>query len=183
MSWTSFLIGLLGGVAIAASGSRILRPAAVPVQSASVVTAGDSSNPMDGQQLAGPQTETLSMSDVLKIAENALQSMRQNVNDYTATLVKQESINGTLSEATQMDMKVMCVHRNQDRTDSQPMRVYLRFVAPESVAGREVIWAQDLHDGQLIVHEAGFLGLVTLYLDPLAPSQCKDSDIRFLKSA
>ncbi len=168
-SWTSFLIGLLGGIAIAAGGSRVLRPAAVPVQSASVVTATTSSQLTDGKQAADSQTETVSMSDVLKIAEASLQSMRQNVNDYTATLTKQESINGTLSEATQMDIKVMCVHRNQDRTDSQPMRVYLRFVAPESVAGREVIWAQDLHDGQLVVHEAGFLGLVTLYLDPLGP--------------
>lgn len=168
-SWTSFLIGLLGGVALAAGGSRMLRKPAVPVQPASIMTADHTSGPAGTQQAGGPQTETVTMSDVLKIAENSLQSMRQNVNDYTATVVKQESIDGTLGEATQMDMKVMCVHRNQDRTDSQPMRVYLRFVAPESVAGREVIWAQDLHDGQLVVHEAGFFGLVTLYLDPIGP--------------
>lgn len=48
------------------------------------------------------------------------------------------------------------------------MRVYLKFVEPAKVAGREVIWAKDLHNGKLIVHEAGLLGLVPL--PPLDPT-------------
>ncbi len=164
-SWTSFLFGLVGGVALAASSRSLIDSDAVPIQSSPLQTSLSPASSTTGDS----QTETLTMSQVLVIAEDALDAMRRSVNDYTATLVKQESIDGTLSEATKMELKVMCVHRGGDQTDSQPMRVYLRFVAPDSVAGREVIWAQDLNQGQLLVHEGGFLGLVTLYLDPLGP--------------
>ena len=106
------------------------------------------------------------MGEVLQIAEDALARMRNGVNDYTATLIKQEAVGGVLAEPTEMAIKVMCKHRGGKQDDSEPMRVYLRFLAPVGVFGREVIWAEDLHDGKLVVHEAGLMGLLTLRLDP-----------------
>jgi hypothetical protein len=106
------------------------------------------------------------MDEVLRIAEETLLHMRRNLDDYSAVLVKQESVNGVLSNPTEIAMKVQCPHRGGKLDDSEPMRVYLRFLAPAEVAGREVIWAQDLHDAKLVVHEAGLLGLMTVRLDP-----------------
>ncbi len=106
------------------------------------------------------------MAEVLDIAQESLQHMLHHVDDYTATLVKQETIDGVLSEPSQISLKVQCPHRGGKVDESEPTRLYLRFEKPADVAGREVIWGKDLHDGQLVVHEAGLMGFVTLRLDP-----------------
>lgn len=107
------------------------------------------------------------MAEVLKLAGRSLASMQQTLTDYTATLVKQESVNGELAELSEMAMKVQCSPRDGGRRDTTPTRVYFHFNQPTAIAGREVIWARDLHDGKLVVHEAGLIGLVTLRLDPM----------------
>ena len=62
-------------------------------------------------------------------------------------------------------MKVQTVLRGD--TEEAPMRVYLNFKSPEKIKGREVIWAADLNDGKMAVHEVGLLlSLKTLWLDP-----------------
>lgn len=110
--------------------------------------------------------EVVSMQEVLQLAEEALQIWQQEVDDYTATLIKQESVGGSVGEPNELLIKVHCRHRAADRQETEPMRVYLRFDQPDSVAGREVIWCEDLHDGKLVAHEAGLLGLMTVRLDP-----------------
>lgn len=107
-----------------------------------------------------------SISEVLRIAEESLAQVRMGVDDYTATLIKQESIDSVLGEANEMFIKLQCRHRGGKVDETEPMRVYLRFDRPESVAGREVIWCEDLHDGQMVAHEAGLLGMLTVRLDP-----------------
>jgi hypothetical protein len=111
-------------------------------------------------------TPELTMSDVLEMAVAAQAHMAQNLDDYTARFVKQEAdTNGVLGEETEMLVKVQT--RLRGNTEHAPMRVYLSFQAPESLMGREVIWAEDLHDGKMAVHEVGFLlSLKTIWLDP-----------------
>jgi len=109
---------------------------------------------------------TSSIAEVLTIAEESLNQFRQNVDDYTATLIKQESIDSVIGEANEMLIKVQCRHRGGKVDESEPIRVYLRFERPESVAGREVIWCEDLHDGKMVAHEAGLMGMLTVRLDP-----------------
>ncbi len=109
---------------------------------------------------------TSSIAEVLRIAEDSLKRLRQDVDDYTATLIKQESINSVVGETNEMLVKVQCKHRGGATDESQPMRVYLRFIQPASVAGREVIWCEDLHDGKMVAHEAGLMGMLTVRLDP-----------------
>ena len=116
---------------------------------------------------AGSSSETgeTTMADVLELAKESLAMMQANVHDYTARFIKQErDAQGNLGEVTEMKMKVMPRHR--DGKLDAPMRVYLDFQKPASQAGREVIWAEDLYDGQLVVHEGGFLGMLTVRLDP-----------------
>jgi len=115
---------------------------------------------------AEDQDDAADLQDVLDLAEQARSSMIQNMDDYTANFVKQErDESGVLSPETIMFMKVQTRHRGGEL--GTPMRVYLKWTQPESMAGREVIWAEDLHDGKLLVHETGLLGMIPI--PPLDP--------------
>ena len=106
------------------------------------------------------------MADVIQMAKEARAHCATELNDYTATFTKQEAnSDGELGEETIINLKVQTRLRNE--SDDAPMRVYLKFVSPESNAGREVLWAEDLNDGSMAVHEtAMFLNLTTIWLDP-----------------
>ena len=106
-----------------------------------------------------------SIKEVLRLASEALETMSTTCDDYTARFVKQElDSKGSLSEFSEIQLKIQTRLRNE--TDDAPKRVYLRFTKPLNVDGREVIWAEDMHEGKMVVHEAGLLGLMTLRLDP-----------------
>ncbi len=111
-------------------------------------------------------TRQVSMSDVLDMAEAARAHLSENLDDYTARFVKQEvDDRGVLGEETEILLKVQTRLRNE--ADQAPMRVYLSFQSPSSVKGREVIWAEDLYDGKMAVHEVGLLlSLKTIWFDP-----------------
>lgn len=108
----------------------------------------------------------LSMKEVLQMARAARRHLAHSLNDYTARFVKQEvGTNGVLGPETEMRIKVQT--RLRGNSENAPMRVYLRFTAPESVNGREVLWGEDLYDGKMAVREAGLLlSLKTFWLDP-----------------
>ena len=106
-----------------------------------------------------------SIDEVVQLARQSLANMSTSCDDYTARFVKQElDKSGKLSEFSEIQLKVQTRMRNA--TDDAPKRVYLYFVQPDSVKGREVIWCEDMHDGMMLVHETGLLGLMTLRLDP-----------------
>jgi hypothetical protein len=103
----------------------------------------------------------------LKIAENGLERCRAHVIDYTATLVKRERVDGTLSDHDYMFVKV----RNRkvvNGVTTQPLSVYLTYLRPSSVKGREVIYVEGQNDGNMIAHEGGLKGrfLPTMPLPP-----------------
>ena len=112
------------------------------------------------------ETRIMTMSDVLEMAQAARDRLSTTLNDYTARFVKQEIDNrGVLGPETEMSIRVQTKLRNE--SNDAPMRVYLRFTSPSELHGREVIWAEDLHNGQMAVHEVGLLlGLKTFWLDP-----------------
>lgn len=110
--------------------------------------------------------EQITLDELLTLAAEAREHVVANLDDYTAKFVKQErAADGTLGEPTVMQMKVQTRHRGG--REGAPMRVYLKFLEPEKVAGREVLWAEDLRDGKLVVREAGLLGMVPI--PPLDP--------------
>lgn len=153
------VLGLIGGALIMSRFPTEANRRVLDQPSANSLSA-DRSNPANGA------TIPWSMPEVLQLAEQALGQFRAEVGDYTATLIKQEAIGDVLGEEQRMSVKVQCRHRPGDPEGQYPLRVYLHFDRPESVAGREVIWAEDLHDGKLVAHEAGLLGLLTVRLDP-----------------
>lgn len=103
----------------------------------------------------------------LQLAHDGLTNMRENIQDYTATLVKRERINGRLGQEEYLAVKI----RNERRHPQQgnvPFSIYMRFLKPESFAGREVIWVKGKNDDKLVAHDTGFIrGSIRVNLDPL----------------
>jgi len=94
----------------------------------------------------------------IRIAEQSLQQMDQNVRDYSCTFVKQERIDGQLCDQQQMFLKLL----------HQPFSVYLLFLQPADLAGREVAFVQGQNNNELVVLEAGWKRrmLGKMHLDP-----------------
>ena len=106
------------------------------------------------------------MDDVLTVAREALEALSGELVDYTATFVKRErGDDGEPGPESIIELKFRSRLRNE--TDDAPRSIFLRFVAPESVAGRKVLWVEGRNDGQMAVHEVGFLlNLKTIWLQP-----------------
>ncbi len=103
----------------------------------------------------------------LDIATNALTHCRANINDYTAILVKRERVGDTLGDYEYMYAKVR--NRKMDGGQiTQPLSVYLGFLKPTSVKGREVLFVENQNDGNIVAHEGGFKGkfLPTVTIPP-----------------
>jgi len=79
----------------------------------------------------------------LRMAYSGMDNINKNIPDYTCLLVKRERIDGKLGEHQYMAVKI----RNH------PFSVYLNFLKPEEVAGREVIYVYGANKNELQAHE------------------------------
>ncbi|KAA1258831.1 hypothetical protein LF1_13550 [Rubripirellula obstinata] len=121
----------------------------------------------NASSMAARPTTQHPLDRALDLARTSLVGCRANVNDYTATLIKRERIGDTLGEHEFMEVKV----RNRKQSGgqiTQPLSVYIRFLKPSSVKGREVIYVENQNEGNLIAHEGGFKGrfLPTVTIPP-----------------
>lgn len=92
----------------------------------------------------------------LGLARKSLKTLKK-IRDYECVFERQERVGGTLLEETRMEMKVR----------QTPFSVYMRFLAPPSTAGREVIYVEGGNDGNLVAHGTGLQQAVgTVKLDP-----------------
>jgi hypothetical protein len=103
----------------------------------------------------------------IELAKQALNLSRGKYDDYTATLVKRERVGGVVGDQEFMFIKV----RNRKVQDGRlvtPMSVYLTFLSPATVKGREVIYVENRNDGYVTAHEGGVKGrfLPTVTLKP-----------------
>tara|TARA_R110002049_G_scaffold305056_2_gene501044 strand:+ start:5150 stop:5995 length:846 start_codon:yes stop_codon:yes gene_type:complete len=101
----------------------------------------------------------------LKMAYESLQHIRANVDDYHAIFVKRCRVDGVLPDLQYANIKV----RNRKVVDGKiavPLSVYLKYLKPSDVRGREVVWIETKNDGNIIVHETGLKGMINVTLDP-----------------
>jgi hypothetical protein len=149
--------------------ATIGQPAPQPVapsKSAEIVASGAPSSvgssdkaamsvaPAAGEMPAGQSP----LDPALDLAHKVLDNIQKNVKDYTAVIVKQERINGTLLEPEYMNAKVR----------QKPFSVYLKFLKPDSMKGREVIYVAGANNGKLVAREGSGLkrALGAVWLDP-----------------
>lgn len=93
----------------------------------------------------------------LDMARQSLEISRSEIRDYTAILVKREQVGGSIGEHEYMSIKV----RNRKVSGGQlvqPFSVYVGFLKPAAVKGREVIYVENRNDGKMTAHEGGFKG-------------------------
>lgn len=83
----------------------------------------------------------------------------RSVRDYTATLVRQESVGKQLEEPVTLTCKVR----------TEPHSVYLRWLQP--ARGKEAIYVQGQHDDKVLSHVAGIAKALTgtVAIDPDSP--------------
>lgn len=89
----------------------------------------------------------------ITIAQEGLERIQSKVIDYTCTIVKQERINGELNPPEHMRAEI----RNRKIGAAglaQPFSVYLNFLKPDDIQGREVIYVEGQNNGKMVAHEA-----------------------------
>lgn len=103
---------------------------------------------------------------ILEYAKNGLEDINRNVQDYTCDFYKRERVQGELLGRQHLQAKV----RHEQRNDSEvvvPRSIYLRYVSPQSLQGREVLYVQNERGGDLIARRGGTrLPNTTLQLEP-----------------
>ncbi len=125
---------------------------------------------VDQDKHSQPAKAEPTMSDLVELAKQLLAHMREDVHDYTATLVKRERIAGTLAPEARLEIKIRHPQLSTDSQQSAPanpgLAVYLKFTEPAAMRGREVIWEAGKNDGKLVAHESGLLNLLRVKLEP-----------------
>ena len=120
-------------------------PTAVPARPVSIVT------PFDLTQRPGEHP----LAPAVRVLNDVLANIDQNVRDYSCTLIKREAVDGEPSEPQHIMMKV----RNQ------PFSVYMYFLKPYQ--GREVLYVDGVNNNEMVVLDAGWKrNLGKMNLDP-----------------
>ena len=83
----------------------------------------------------------------LAIARRVQEHLEKDVKDYTCIFVKTERINGELVGPQQIDAKVR----------QKPVSVYFKFLKPDDVKGREVIFVAGENGGKFVAREGSGL--------------------------
>ncbi|GIW92865.1 MAG: hypothetical protein KatS3mg110_0906 [Pirellulaceae bacterium] len=112
----------------------------------------------------------------LQMAHEGLQRIRSQIRDYTCILVKRERIKNELSEHQYIFTKIR--HRQYDQGQLVvPFSVYMYFLKPADIKGREVIYVEGRNNGKLCAHEGGRRGslLPSVWLNPDSPLALQDS--------
>jgi Protein of unknown function (DUF1571) len=107
----------------------------------------------------------------LELAKESLTTIQTTITDYTCRTIKQERIRGELQPQEFMDAKIRNRKLGPDGKVLEPLSVYLKFVGPDSVKGREVVWVEGKNNNKLRAHEGGAAGrfLPSVWLDPDGP--------------
>lgn len=102
---------------------------------------------------SNPRVPAHPLDPAITIAQEGLERIQSTVVDYTCTIVKQERINGELTPTEHMRAEI----RNRKIGPAgmtQPLSVYLNFLKPDEIQGREVIYVEGKNNGKMVAHEA-----------------------------
>lgn len=120
-------------------------------------------------------SQNVELTDVLKFAETAYARIDEEIDDYTCVLYKREQVEGKVLGWQSMAVKVR--HKKMEGDELKvPFSVYMRFLAPSKVAGREVLYVENENNGDLIARRGGRRSPnVTFQLIPTSPLAMLDN--------
>jgi len=149
---------LAGGLADVALGQDSRQGLREPVYRVSNRTGNAGAQPVAAEHPLAP---------AVRIAKHGLANIEQNVKDYQCTLVKREQINGKLADQEFMFTKIRNEQVDGAGNVISPFSVYMYFLKPSSVKGREVLFVKGWNNSKLMAHEGGpLLKHITVSLDP-----------------
>ena len=106
------------------------------------------------------------LASVLEFARSERDYLRRTVHDFTCRLVKRERIDGFLQDYQFIDMRVREAVHEQGQI-VVPLSIYLVFLGPAKVAGRQVLFIEGKNDGKILVRNGGkHFDYVTVQVDP-----------------
>jgi hypothetical protein len=102
----------------------------------------------------------------LEMARKGLAASQAHIRDYTCKIVKRERINGKVGKIEVMDAKIRNSKVVNDRVTTR-FGVYLKFLSPKAIKGRQVLYVDGLNNGKLLAKEGGNLHLLpAVWLSP-----------------
>jgi hypothetical protein len=97
------------------------------------------------------------LTPVIKLAKDALADMEQNIQDYSATLIKRERLGDKLGENEFMFVKIR----------QKPFSVYTYFLGPDRMKGQEAIYVEGKNNNCIVGHGVGIRKIAgTVRIDP-----------------
>jgi hypothetical protein len=122
--------------------------------------------------VAEPETK---MSEALQIANEAYETIVNEIQDYTCQITKRERVNGYLFGYQTMFLKIRHPRMEGERVVT-PLSIYIKFHSPARLKGREVIYVAGKNDGKLIVRKGGDrLKFVTTSVAPDSPAAMQEN--------
>ncbi len=120
----------------------------------SLPAAGVEANQPADNERTSTQGKKADIEDVMQFAQNALLRINGEVEDYTCILIKREYVDGKDRGWQFMEAKIRHEKKAGDEVQV-PFSVYLKFLQPKSVAGREVLYVATQNNGDLIARRGG----------------------------
>ncbi len=166
-----------------AEEERFDRRAAPPEETTAAADTAASEDPTSDEENSGEEASDESLSgknsssrgkkaeleDVMKFAQDAVTRIDAEIDDYACILIRRERVDGKDRGWQFMEAKIRHQRKDDDKI-TVPFSVYLRFLQPRSVAGREVLYVQNQNNGDLIARRGGTRSPnVTVQLIPTSP--------------
>lgn len=112
-------------------------------------------------------TDEHPMLPALRYAYQRYERMQREIHDYSGKLIMRERIRGRLKKREYMEIRVR--HRSVSaENEIVPFGVYLHYLAPSKIQGREILFVEGENDGRFIATRGGKGPLrdLTMWLEP-----------------
>lgn len=130
-----------------------------------VIVTPESGRICDLFDTAPPSQTAHPLDTAIDVALLGLQHVRDDVDDYTATLVKRERVRGKLLNEEFSHVKIRSEVKEEDKI-VRPFSAYIKLLAPESIAGSESTWIEGHNKNRMVAHGSGVARMLKLNLKP-----------------
>ncbi len=158
---SSFLGMLITGVLLSSASAQGVKPASASA-SLPVRRVLKLSTPALDVKAVRPNHQLFS---TYERAQQIHAYIRQNVDDYTCLLVKRERVAGELLPHEHIYVKFRS-ERVSNEEVVVPFSVYMRFLGPKRMRGREVLYVAGENDGDMLARHVGRRASIDLSVDP-----------------
>jgi hypothetical protein len=107
--------------------------------------------------------------ELIERAKKGLERVGGEIKDYECLMTKRERVDGKVQPIQYLEAKIRHEQKEGDKV-TVPFSVYLKFLKPDRIQGREVIYVEGKYDGDLIGRRGGRRSPnMTVQLDPAGP--------------